>query len=290
MVDKKDKQEKETAPELGKTAPVETANPAPATDKPVETAESPDAPDENDLSDVIAILQDIQTETGGKGEITSIPPELAGVVKFLIEKMTALREAFADPLFKAVLDDMVDQKEEGTTPSLLVAISRNIPMDELEALADNENYADAQKSVSEKLKKVEDDGKAEEELYAKFDKTKSEFESYCQENNLSDEAKSALWEKVVMLMRVFGDGFISKKEFAEVDKMNNYDNDIAGLKKQLPEKPKKEVLPDKASINAEMNPAPVQKSQPRNMMENMAAMQGGVDVTEIGKRKRKPSM
>ena len=93
-----------------------------------------------------------------------------------------------------------------------------------------------------------------------------------------------------MLMKVFGDGFISKKEFAEVDKMNNYDNDIAGLKNQLPEKPTKEVLPDKASINAEMNPAPVQKTQPRNMMENMAAMQGGVDVTEVGKRKRKPSM
>ena len=60
-----------------------------------------------------------------------------------------------------------------------------------------------------------------------------------------------------MLMKIFGDGFISKTEFAEVDKMNNYDNDIAGLKSQLPEKPKKEVLPDKASIDAAMNPAPV---------------------------------
>jgi len=291
MVDKKDKtaQEQVKKPESGKTAPVEPAETAPETDKP-ESVEQPEPVDENDISDVIEILQEIQSVTGGSGEIKSIPPELLGIVRFLIEKMATLKNHFEDPLFKSVLDDMVFQSEEGQTPSFLVAVARNVPMDELEALADNENYSDVQNSVKGKLDKEKEDGMAEEELFAKFDKTKAEFESYCQKNSLTDEAKSALWGKTVMLMKIFGDGFISEKEFAEVDKMNNYDNDIAGLKKQLPENPKKEVLPDKASIDAAMNPAPVQKSQPRNMMENMAAMQGGVDVTEIGKRKRRPGM
>lgn len=287
MVDKKDKQVAEQTPELGKTAPVDPVESAPETDKTAETG-SMDAPDEKDITDVIAILNEIQSETGGSGEISNIPPELFSVVKFLIEKMVALREAFADPLFKATLDDMVDQGEDGATPSFLVAVARNVPMDELEALADNENYGDVQKSVGDKLNKEKEDSKAEEELFAKFDKTKAEFESYCQENSLSDEAKSALWGKVVMLMKIFGDGYISKNEFAEVDKMNNYDNDIAGLKSQLPEKPKKEVLPDKASIDAAMNPAPVKKQQPRNSIETMAAYSGGIDVTDIGKRKRRP--
>ena len=51
-------------------------------------------------------------------------------------------------------------------------------MDELEAVADNENYGDVQKSVSENLTKETEDGKAEEELFAKFDKSKAEFEAY----------------------------------------------------------------------------------------------------------------
>lgn len=285
MVDKKNKEVE--LPEDGKsTTPINTETPAPETDKTEPGGES-DAPDENDISDVIDILKEIQSETGGSGEITSIPPELLGIVKFLIEKMATLKTAFEDPLWQAVLDDMVFQRNEGQTPSFLVAVARNIPMDELESVADNENYGDVQNSVADKLNKEKEAGEAEEELYAKFDKSKAEFEAYCTENNLSDDAKSALWGKVIMLMKIFGDGYISKTEYAEVDKMNNYDNDIAGLKKQLPEKPKKEVLPDKASIDAAMAPAPVQKSQPRNSIETMAAMRPEVDVTEIGKRKRK---
>lgn len=286
MAEKKDKQVE--LPEDGKTTtPINTETPAPETDKPEPGGES-EAPDENDISDVIDILKEIQSETGGSGEITNIPPELLGIVRFLIEKMATLKTAFADPLWQAVLDDMVFQRNEGQTPSFLVAVARNIPMDELEAVADNENYGDVQNSVAEKLNKEKEAEDSENELFEKFDKSKAEFEAYCQENSLSDEAKSALWGKTVMLMKIFGDGFISRKEFAEVDKMNNYDNDIAGLKKQLPEKPKKEVLPDKASIDAAINPAPVQKSEPRNSMERMVAMQPITDITEVGKRKRKP--
>lgn len=286
MAEKKDKQVE--MPEEGKTiTDVNTDTTAPGMDK-SESGEQAATTDKNDISDVIDILKEIQSVTGGKGEITSIPPELLGIVRFLIEKMATLKNHFADPLFQAVLDDMVFQSEEGQTPSFLVAIARNVPMDELEAVADNENYGDVQKSVSDKITKEKEDGESEKELFDKFDKTKAEFEAYCQENSLSDEAKSALWGKTVMLMKIFGDGFISRKEFGEVDKMNNYDNDIAGLKKQLPEKPKKEVLPDKASIDAAINPVPAQKSQPRNAMETMAAMQPQTDVTEVGKRKRRP--
>jgi len=294
MVDKKEKtaQEQVKTPELGKTAPVETAETAPEMGQTVETDKPTEGLDEEDITDVISLLNLIDKDyAGGKGEISSIPPDLKGSIKFLVRKMVALRNAYKDPYWIAINDDLVDQGEDGVTdPSTVVAIARNVPLDEIEAVADNENYGDVQKSVTDKLNKEKEDGKAEEELYAKFDKTKAEFEAYCQENSLSDEAKSALWGKVVMLMKIFGDGYISKNEFAEVDKMNNYDNDIAGLKKQLPEKPKKEVLPDKASISEAMNPAPVQKQQPRNSIEQMAAFSGGTDITDIGKRKRRPSM
>lgn len=289
MVDKMKSQEQITAPEMGKTDPVDTAKPAPEMDQ---TAETGEPMDEEDISDIIGILNLIDKDyAGGKGEISTIPPELKGVVKTLITKLLALKNSYKDPYWVAINDDLVEQGEEGVeNPSVLVAIARNVPLDELESIADNENYGDIQKSVSDKLNKESEDGKAEEELYGKFDKSKAEFEAYCQENSLSDEAKSALWQKVVMLMKIFGDGYISKTEYAEVDKMNNYDNDIAGLKNQMPKQPKKEVLPDKASIGEAMNPVPVTKPQPRNSIENMAAYSGGTDVTEIGKRKRRATM
>ena len=91
MAEKKDKQDE--LPVEGKpTTPIETETPAPEMDK-TEPGGETDAPDENDISDVIEILKEIQSETGGSGEITSIPPELLGIVKFLIEKMATLKNS-----------------------------------------------------------------------------------------------------------------------------------------------------------------------------------------------------
>jgi len=250
-----------------------------------------DSPDQGDITDVIAILNAIQKDSGGKGEISNIPPELASVVKFVLDKMIALRDAFEDPLLKAVIDDMVDQREEGQTPSLTVAVARNVPLQDLMDLADNEDYSGAQESLKGKLTAGKDAAAEDERIGMNFDKTKANFEAYCKTNNYSDEDKTALWEKVSMLMRVFGDGLLTESEFAEVDKMRNYDSDVAGIKAQIPAGNKKEVLPDKASIDAAIYPAAQKPApQPRNQIEAMAMGAPSVDVTEIGKRKRSPGM
>jgi len=260
------------------------------TDKSVE-GESDDAPGQEDITDVIAILNAIDQGLGGKGELTSIPPELASTIKELVRKLVVLRDISEDPLWAAILDDIVDQKEDGQPASLKVAIARNVPLQELMELAESEDYAGTQKSLSDKLTSDKDVAAEDERIGMNFDKTKANFESYCAKNNYSDEEKSGLWEKVSMLMRVFGDGLLSEEEFAEVDKMRNYDSDVAGIKAQIPAGNKKEVLPDKASIDAAIYPGPKTESyKPRNQLESMAASAPSVDVTEIGKRKRRPGM
>lgn len=247
-----------------------------------------EAVDENDITDVIDILNAIDKDGGGKGEIGNIPPELAGVVKFIVGKMIALRDAFEDPLFKAVLDDLVDQKEDGQTPSVAVAIVRNVPIQELVDLADSEEYEGAQTSLKGKLdagkKEQEDDAKIE----AGLNESKANLDAYAAKNNLNEARKTELWNKVLAWATAFANGVITEAEYAKVDKGENYDNDIASIKNQLPEQPKKEVLPDKASVEAAINPAPKAPAQPRNQLEMLGMMQPTTDVTEIGKRKRSP--
>jgi len=256
---------------------------APEMDK---TEMEADAPDEQDIANVISILNEIKVISGGNGDITEISPQLLGAIKPLVDNLTALEKVFKDPLYQVVIDDMVGQAEEGKTPSILVAIARNIPIEELQNLADNENYGDIQGAVDERVGRDEEGKKAEEALYANFDKTKSEFESYCEEMAYDETQKKELWSTVVTLMKIFGDGYLSKNEFREVDKMRNYEKDIESYKAQIPSSRKKEVLPDKASIDASMAPkAPVQSS-PKNSIEQMAAISPMTDVTEIGKRKR----
>lgn len=245
-----------------------------------------DAPNQEDITDVIAILNAVDQGLGGKGELKSIPPELASIVKELVRKLIVLRDISEDPLWAAILDDIVDQKEDGQPASLKVAIARNVPLQDLMELADSEDYAGVQKDLSDKLSSDKDMAAEDERIGMNFDKTKANFESYCKKNNYSDEEKSGLWEKVSMLMRVFGDGLLSEDEFAEVDKMRNYDSDIAGIKAQIPAGNKKEVLPDKASIDMATSPVKPTQSAPRNQIEAMAASYPSVDVTKIGSRKR----
>jgi len=295
MAEKEDTQvaEKEMVTEdKGKpteTEKVEETQTAPIEDEPVEAEKPTDAPDEKDVTMVINILNELQKINGGNGDIADIPPELFGVTKFILDKMIALKDAFDDPLFKEVLDDMVDQKDEGQTPSMLVAVARKIPMEELQDLADNEDYAGAQSVIGEGLNNQKQEQADQETMSVNFDKTKAEFEAYCKDNNYNDEERAALWKKVVMLMKVFGDGYISKNEFSEVDKMRNYDKDMESMRSQIPEEPKKEVLPDKASVDAVINPPAKKPYKPANSIEGMGSMQPGVDVTKIGSRKRKPN-
>ena len=244
---------------------------APATDKPAEAAAS-DAPDEKDISNVISLLNEIQTINGGKGDITELPENLIGTVKFLLDKMIALRDAFQDPLFKSVLDDMVDQQEDGKTPSILVAVARNVPMEELQNLADNENYADVQGAVNERLAKDESDMEAEGILMANFDESQASGQAYADEMGYDEAEAQELFKTAMDWFSVLGDGNITKEEWAKVDKMRNYERDTEELRSQIPEIPKKEVVPDKSSIAATMNEKPKKnKVTPGNSIERLGA-------------------
>lgn len=289
----KETESQEVAAEAGK--PSETEKPTEeAAQEPGKSGEGgeEEALSGDDITDVITILNAIDSDLGGKGEIKSIPPELVSVMKSLVQKLIVLRDVSEDPLWKAILDDIVDQKEDGSPASLKVAIARNVPLQELMDLAENEDYAGAQKSLGDKLNADKEMAAEDERISMNFDKSKANFEAYCAKNNYDEAEKSALWEKVSMLMRVFGDGLLTEGEFAEVDKMRNYDSDIAGMKAQIPAENKKEVLPDKASIDASIYPAAKKPAsyQPRNQIESMAANAPLVDVTDIGKRKRMPGM
>jgi len=238
-----------------------------------------------DIDDVLMILNEIDQISGGKGNIGGIPKELHGPVKFLIEKMITVRDAFADPLFKDVLDDMDDQRQEGKTPSLLVAVARNVPMEELMKIADDENYEDVQNAVNERVSKEKEDEESEKKLYGNFDKSKKAIEKYASSMGYDDARKQRLFARIARLRDVFADGLDTEEEAAEIDKIDNYDSDIESLKSSIPEGSVKTVLPDKASLEESMNqaPAPVKKKT-SGMFDQMTA-QSTPEYAEVGKRK-----
>lgn len=254
-----------------------------------EKSEASQLPDQKDIDDVLMILNEVdQTFLGGKGGITAIPDELHGSIKFLVEKMITIRDAFDDPLFKDILDDLLDQRQEGKTPSMLVAIARNVPMEELQNIADEEGYEDVQNAVSDRVAKEKEDKESEDKLYANFDESKKNIEDYASEMGYDEGRKQVLYKRIGKLRNIFADGLITKEEAGEIDKIDNYDSDMEMMKSKLPEKPVKTVLPDKASMDSQMTEAKqTLKQPPRNSLESMAQMNTGVDVTEIGKRKRK---
>jgi hypothetical protein len=261
---------------------------APVTDKPVE-AEASDAPDENDISGVISLLNEIQTMNGGKGDIADIDPNLVGTVKFLLDKMIALRDAFQDPLFKSVLDDMVDQQEDGKTPSLLVAVARNAPMEELQGLADNENYADVQGAVDEQLANTKAEGDSEEAMFANFEESQKAGQAYADKAGYDEAQAQKLFKRAMDWFSILGDGKITEKEWEDIDHMENYAADTEALKSQIPEVSKKDVMPDNASMAETMTEKRKEtRKAPSNSLERMGASApslGGFE--DVGKKRYK---
>jgi hypothetical protein len=240
-------------------------------------------PDEQDIEQVLMILNEVNQISGGKGKIAGIAPEMLGPVKYLIEKITTILGAYEDPLFKDVLDDMNDQRMSGQVPSLLVAVARNVPMEELQKVADDEGYEDVQSAVGDRVSKEKEDAEAEKTLYGNFDKSKKEIEDYCKECGYDDARKQKLYATIAMLRDVFADGLITKKEAAEIDKIINYESDIATLKSQVPAGGKKVVLPDKASIEESMT---AKKPTPTPSQSTMANANSETSPWEnIGKRR-----
>lgn len=259
---------------------------APVTDKPVGAAAS-DAPDEKDISDVIKLLNEIDSMNGGKGDISEIAPNLVGTVKFLLDKMIALRDAFQDPLFKSVLDDMVDQQEDGKTPSLLVAVARNAPMEELQGIADNENYADVQGAVDEQLANTKAASDAEEAMFGNFEESQKEGQAYADEMGYDETQSQKLFKTAMDWFSILGDGKITKKEWGDIDNMRNYKKDTEELRSQIPEAPVKEVMPDKDSIAAtQAEKTNKKKTTPTNSLERLGATTPGLGGFEnVGKKR-----
>lgn len=243
--------------------------------------------DSEDISDLITMLNAIQRVEGGAGDIADVPKPLRGVSRFLISKMMGLRDAFADPLFKAILDDMVDQKEEGKTPSVIVAISRVVPLDKIQEVADNENYSDIQGGVANAEKERQDAEAKSAALEMNINQFVQDIEAYCQEMSYDEIEKEGLTSFINKFINALADFKLTKEEIKEFDKARNYDRDISELKNSIPAEPKKEVLPDKASVDEVTASAAAKPKAPvMSEMERMAAMTPQVDVTEIGARKR----
>lgn len=245
-----------------------------------------DAPDSGDISDIISLLNLLDKETGGKGEITDVPKSMLGSIKYLVDKLTTIKDIFADPLFAAILEDMVDQAEDGKTPSVQVAIARNVPLSSLQELADNEEYETIQDELAEELaksKNIEDEDAKYEEG---FGKSIEAGKKYAQTMGYDETEQNALFQFMLDMYKMLGDGILTEKEWSDADKLRNYDRDIADLKSQIkPASETKEVLPDKASIESAIQPKPTKQTQaPVNApgMGSMAAyMNPTTDVTAV---------
>ena len=237
----------------------------------------------NENGNLLDVLNEINAIAGGKNQITSIQPDLVFVVNFLIEKLKTVSDLFEDPLWIDVQDDMHEQRQNGQVPSLLVAVARNVPMEELTKLADDENYEDVQNAVTDRVSKMKTDEDSEKTLYSNFDKSKKAIDAYCAKMGYDDARKQKLYARIAKLRDIFADGLVTENEVAEIDKIDNYDSDIASIKSQIPQGTTKTALPDKASIDESMAktnaPAPVQQPSLSN------SMSGQPDYMNVGKRK-----
>jgi len=228
------------------------------------TMEGEGGPGKEDFNNVLEILNMMDSEVGGKGKITEIPEDLKASIKYLVDKLIVVRDAFADPMWKSLLDDMADQAEDGKTPSVEVAIARTVPMEKLQELADNEEYEGAQSELADNLaakQKTED----EDAMYDQnFQKTQEAANAYAEKMGYDETRKNVLLQKVFDLYKVMADGILTEHEFSEVDKMLNYDTDTADLRSQIESgKSEKEVLPDQSSVDATIKASqekPVKKS------------------------------
>ena len=257
---------------------------------PVKDETTVEAPEADDIKDVIALLNILDTNTGGKGAIAEIPEALRGSVKYLVDQLTFIKDLFADPLYMAILDDLADQKEDGTTPSVEVAIARNIPMEKLQALAESEDYEGAQGELTDNLAMQKQVGEEDAQYEANFTQSQKAGEEYAAEMGYDEARKNELFQKVLDLLTIMGDGVLTKVEFADVDKMLNYGPDTESLRAQLSEQDSKEVLPDQASVEATISgtrkPAPSKPTTGPGMQSLGSYDDVNAKITGTGKRKR----
>lgn len=242
-----------------------------------ETVPEGDVPAQEDISEIIGVLNEFQKMIGGKGDITDVPENLRGVLKLSIETLIGIRDLYEDPLYKQLLEDLSDQKEDGKTPSVKVAIARIVPLEELQNIADEENYEDIQGAVDERLSSDKEAQDNEASLAASFAESQKSGKTYCEKMGYDDEETNRLFTTAMDWFKILGDGKISEDEWARIDKMDNYDSDTQALRGQIPKEQTKEVLPDNSSIQQMQNAKPAEKApaKPTNSIEAMSAAMSG---------------
>jgi hypothetical protein len=276
-------------PVIEEKTPEIKADAAPVEDKPVEQASEEGLDAEKTIEDAVKILNIVDENIGGKGEITNIPDELRGAIQYIVDQLVFVRETFKDELWSAILDDMKDQKEDGKTPSVLVAIARNVPIADIQAISESEDYEGAQNELTSSLEAKKKASDEEAEFESSFEASKKAGEEYAAEMGYDEDEKNALFQDVIDLFKIMADGIITKEEFKRVDKMRNYDKDIEDYKSQIQPGETKEVLPDQSSVEAAIATPKTQKQTPKQTpgLSSMSVYNNAVtDVTEIGKRTR----
>lgn len=265
-----------------KTAPIEDKTET----SPGETLDAKETIDET-----LMILNVIDKQNGGTGEIAEVPDGLKSAIKSLIDNLILVRDLFEDPLWKAILDDMADQKEDGKTPSVEVAIARNIPLENLQNLADSEDYEGIQNELTSSIAAKKETEKMESDYESSFEESRKAGEEYAAEMGYNDDEKNALFQFVLDIFNVLADGKLTKEEFRKVDKMRNYDKDTEDLRSQIQPEGGKEVLPDKASVEAAMQAKPKMQTPQKQSGPGLGSMGAysnvNTDITQVGSRKRK---
>lgn len=275
---------------IDEKTPGQDAAIAPKEDKPVE--QETETLDAEDIDDALTLLNIMDREIGGKGEIGVIPEEMRGSIKYLVEKLVFVRDLFEDPLWKSILDDMADQKEDGKTPSVEVAIARNIPLEKIQTLTESEDYEGVQGELSSNITAKKQSEEEEVEIEASFEESKKALDEYSAKMGYDEERINELSQTALDLFQILADGKISVVEWEKVDKMQNYDDDIEDLRSQIQPKEAKEVLPDKSSVDATIKTQTQTKqtSKPPVNTPGIGSMGAynnvGTDITNIGKRKR----
>lgn len=275
--------------------PENTGTETAPTDKTVET------PDGEDFSTAIEVLNAIDKElVGGKGEISDIPEPMRGSIKMIVDQLVFLRDMYRDPLWKAIHDDMIDQKDDGKEPSVLVAFARNVPMEKFEALAENEDYMGAQDELANNMK-MEEENKtkmAEEDAMFEegFQASKAAGEEYAKEMGYDEAEKNELFQFMLDFYKILGDGKLTKDEWSKADKMRNYDKHMEDMRAQIPaEEEPKPVLPDKPSVDTAAMATP--RTSPGMGLESLAPAPGAADAannpyenvgTDIVNRRKRP--
>lgn len=254
-------------------------------DKPTEEVKD-EMPAAEDIADVVAILNILDKEVGGKGEITEIPDTLRSSLGFLVKSLSTVKDMWEDPTWEDILDDLRDQKEDGMTPSIEVAVARTIPLDKLQALVESEDYEGVQTELRGSLDASKSAADEETMYNESFDKMQAEAQTYADEMGYDEERKNELLNAIFNILKIVGDGKLSKVEFAEFDKMINYGPDTTSLRDQLSSQDAKEVLPDKSSVDAALSPAMPKKTEVKNEpgLDSLAYYEEP-DYTQTGRRR-----